>query len=70
MRTDAATLGHESGEEHMEGASRLYLREIPDGKEYYVVAWCWLTKDRNTPPAPNPDGRYVRGLMDMRERRQ
>ena len=63
---DAATFGGEWRERNMKAYSRLYLRQMPGGKEYYAVALSYLIKERHSPPAPNPDGKYVPGLMDQR----
>jgi len=45
--------------------SRVYLRKMPGGKEYYVAVWDTLAMDAKDPPEPNPDGRYRPGIMDQ-----
>lgn len=66
VRMDDATLAACKGcERDMKGASRLFLRKMPSGGEYYAVAWRWLIKARAAPPAPNPDGRHVPYLMNQ-----
>lgn len=66
VHMDAATVGYESNKQNMKAASRLYLRKMPGGKEYYVAVWIWLVKHHNSPPPPNPEGRRVPGLLNTR----
>lgn len=66
VRMDDATLAACEGcERDMKGASRLFLRKMPSGGEYYAVAWRWLIKARAEPPAPNPNGLHVPYLMNQ-----
>jgi len=70
LRMDASTEGLKNllfykKQEGVWPYSRVYLRKIPGGKEYYVVVWDGLRLDSNDPPKPNPEGRHRPGLMSQ-----
>jgi hypothetical protein len=66
VHIDGATLGYDMFKRWRKANSRIYLRKVSDGDVYYAVVWQPLIKDRNSPPAPNPEGRYVPSLMEQR----
>lgn len=65
VHINESTIHYDALKNSLKAYSRLYLRQIPGSDDYYAAVWKGLSKHRQSPPPPNPDGRYIPSLMNQ-----